>query len=102
MISKTLTKAEADKLFSEKSMLIGKEDVVPIDDVINLFGQKSWLHVIDKNNPNKFIITHGGYDTKEAIISYVTYDGFLYAVTYNNVSIAGSPKLYCLKGGQGK
>ena len=41
MEQKTLSKAEAKRLFNENAVYVGTNDILPLETAVNLFGKKS-------------------------------------------------------------
>lgn len=78
-----LSKAKADRLFLSNAILIGSKDVLPLDVAIDFFGVEIVEYILHRyvSPPlwNRYDIpgTEGIY--------YLTYDGFLFAVTYSNI-----------------
>lgn len=84
---KQFNKKQAMALFNENAILIGG-DAIPEKTVYNLFGAEAVRFVASiasgKKRPGEY---RNGYTANGRTIGYVTYEGFLIAVTYHNVSI---------------
>lgn len=84
MITKILTRAEAQALFNEYAFLIGRRDVIPCADAARLLGKEA-VAFADQDGEDRNSYSLG--DGKPSM-RYLTYNGFEKAVTYNNIIIA--------------
>lgn len=82
-----ITKANAEKLYSENAVLVGLKDGIPEDTAKRLLGEESiaFAHRMEKY-PGTLCNAYGagGYTLK-----YLTLEGFLTACTYTNVVALG-------------
>lgn len=84
MITKVLTRAEAQTLFDKHAFLIGRSDVIPRADAERLLGKEA-VAFADKDGEDCNLYSLG--DGKPSM-RFLTYKGFEKAVTYNNIIIA--------------
>lgn len=81
MIDKTLSKAEAQRIFSENAVLYGIKDTVPFSIAVGLVGKDAVNYVI------KFKDTDEHFYCKWRDRIYLTQEGFYFAVTFHNSAI---------------
>lgn len=79
-----LNKREANILFLRNTVLIGQRDVVTEETVKGLFGEHAVKHVHSLDTGGRLYNTYGIGEYQQ---KYFTYEGFLTACTFNNVSI---------------
>jgi len=74
-----LSKAQADTLFHRESVLLGTADTIPEDRARELFDDEAVNNAVDWHNAGVYwnVYTRCG-------IKYLTYKGFLAAVSYHN------------------
>lgn len=84
MITKTLTSAEAQALFNKHAFLINGRDVIPCADAERLLGKEAVAYA-DKAGADRNLYSLG--DGKLSM-RFLTYKGFVKAVTYHNIIIA--------------
>ncbi len=78
-----LNKAQAQALFEEKAILIGGGDAIPEQTVVELFGEAAvaHAHTLDKAGGSYC----NAYGVGDYTAPYLTFSGFLRAVTYHNI-----------------
>lgn len=88
-VMQALNRTEATKLFATESILIGENDVIPKNRVIELFGEKAANFAINTGKPgtNFNLYGIGDYD-----FEYFTFKGFESAVTFSNITKIRIPK----------
>ncbi len=79
----TLNKAQAQRLFEEKAILIGGGDAIPEQTVLELFGADAVAHVHRLNKESGSYCN--AYGVGDYTAPYLTFNGFLRAVTYHNI-----------------
>ena len=88
MEQKTLSKAEAKRLFNENAVYVGTNDILPLETAVNLFGKKpvefTRQKALEKKAPgqywNKCYFMGTGFE-------YLTEAGALLAASYYNLDI---------------
>ena len=87
-VQRTLNKYQAETLFFENAVLFGDRDGVPESVAKLLFGECAveYAKAIDTKGKIKF----NGYGIGDYTQRYLTFDGFMVACTFNNVSILES------------
>lgn len=76
---------QAEKCFIENAVLIGEFNEVTLRKALELFGRETVDYVLAKEN-KKGCVYHNKYGFGgPGSVEYFTRDGFMAAVTYNNV-----------------
>ena len=89
MIEKPLNRAQAEALFAENAVLIGKTDVIERDKAVSLLGPDAY----------KFAVSHAkaraenGYGIGNFTMYYITEEAFYLGITYLNVDAYRREKL---------
>ena len=78
---KILNKAQVEALFQREAVLIGMEDVVPINRAAELFGKDAVNHAFSVGTGSNWNI----YGVGNYGIKYLTLDGFYAAATFYNI-----------------
>lgn len=78
-----LNKAQAQALFEEKAILIGDRDAIPEQTVAELFGEAAVDHAHALERAGERYCN--AYGVGDYTAHYLTYGGFLRAVTYHNI-----------------
>lgn len=77
-----LYKADVEKIFQEKAVFIGNQDVIPFDAVVELLGKSASELAKRQGDYNEYWIRD-----KEYMLKYFYKKGFEKAVTYHNIMI---------------
>lgn len=82
-VMQALNRTEATKLFAAESILIGENDVIPKDRLIELFGEKAanFAARVGKFGESFSFYGIGDYD-----FEFFTFKGFEQAVTFSNIN----------------
>lgn len=81
----TLNKTQAKELFEKEAIFFGENDGIPLYRAIELLGKNAVEFAINKNNP-KYTLTCNIFSVPiNNSVEYLTFSGFLQAVTYNNI-----------------
>lgn len=78
-----LNLAQAKTLFVEESTILIQGGGIPIVRIAELFGEETAQYASSLTNKNRFY--KNGFGVKDFNCDYLTYEGFLQAVTYSNV-----------------
>ena len=81
MIEKPLNRAQAEALFSENAVLIGKTDVIEKETAVKLLGEDAYNFAI-RNAKTRAV---NGYGIGHFTMSYITEEAFYLGITYLNV-----------------
>lgn len=82
-----LNKTQAKELFEKEAILFGENDGIPLYRAIELLGKNAVEFAINKNDPKyKLTLTYNIFLVPiNNSVEYLTFSGFLQAVTYNNI-----------------
>ena len=91
---KKLNKAQALALFEENAILFGDRDAVPETTAAALLGRPAidYLMAEDKTGSRGFWNAIGMNDHIPSLVTYITFAGFMRAVTYNNALAVIGPR----------
>ena len=80
----TLNEAQAMDIFTRYAVFIGDRDVLPLSRAFDLLGSDALEYIGGKHTLKRPL--YGSYGVgKDGLIWYLTREGYLLAVTYNNI-----------------
>lgn len=77
-----INESNLKKMFEESAILIGNADVVPLYKAKEIFGDNI-ISKVKNNNSDRY---WNGYGNGDFTVLYITYDGFKYAATLQNMN----------------
>lgn len=89
MIEKPLNRAQAEALFSENAVLIGKTDVIERDKAVSLLGPDAYKFAVRHTKA----VAENGYGIGHYTLWYMTEEAFYLGITYLNVDAYRREKL---------
>ena len=78
-----LNRVQAMDIFTRNAVLIGDRDVLPMDRALELLGYSAMSYIADRHTIERPL--YGRYDAGGGCIQYLTREGYMLAVTYNNI-----------------